>query len=210
MTTRICEALSCVWKRIMAAHADVPQATPFLATRKTISGRKHFDPEWWLPTGSDQQPVPEFIVSAEDLGAGPEETLNTIVHTAVHFQCQTRNKIDLVKGCYHNANFRDAALVMGLCCEKPSKKYGYLHTAICAETAPLWQQELHVLDLALTHFRRPDPEEAPPQGAAQDKKVSGVCECQPEPRTVSLPARFVRGRGPILCTDCNEPFDFPL
>lgn len=78
------------------------------------------------------RPVDTIAVASLAIAGGPEVALEVLIHEMVHHRNDRYGLRDCSNGgIYHNAFFKDAAVLAGLCCP-PScdRNYGYGHTSL--------------------------------------------------------------------------------
>jgi hypothetical protein len=78
-----------------------------------------------------ERPVDTIAIGSRAIAGGAEVALETVIHEMVHHRNDRYGLRDCSNGgIYHNAFFRDSAILAGLCCPSCDKNYGYGHTSL--------------------------------------------------------------------------------
>ena len=218
------QALANVWAAIRRNHPDVPEVVllPAPAQHGKLNVLGHFAPLRWNAKHAAGQLMHEVVVVAEHLDRNAAEIVETLLHEAGHAICEARNVIHCsATSQYHNRNFRDAAVELGLDVMQVAN-YGFAFTTLPAATADRYADTINALAAVLVHRRKPsalsvavppgsntgtitkgDKEEdapAPPTGRLR----KATCECDP-PFIIRV-AKTTMDNTTIRCDRCRKPF----
>jgi hypothetical protein len=172
---------------------------------------------------------PELFIAGECLAEGPHQTLQTMLHEAVHALAHVRGVKDTSRGGkYHNKReFVALAGELGLACpqgQQPHPVIGFSEVQLTEQSLAVYADTLAYLGAAIRlyrdTFRRlgllggqgkeheggeagPDGDGQQPTGKAGERfKVA--CGCQP-PRSFWIRAKQYTP-GPITCGVCGQDF----
>lgn len=137
----------------------------------------------------------EITVTAEWLGRGVEEVMETLLHEMVHLYNRMRQVRDVSGNQYHNDHFREAAEKHGLAVER-SESHGWAHTTLQPATRE-WLATLEVNPAAFTLARKDRQRRvADPEGMA-GKLKRFACGCTNIRSITWVDA---------VCRQCGKPF----
>ncbi|MEV5719380.1 hypothetical protein AB0L41_36310 [Amycolatopsis mediterranei] len=190
-----------------------------------------FEPDAWR---HGNKTVSELFINADFSGRAPwispaENVLVTLLHEACHIYADANGIKDTSRdGRYHNARFRDLALLIGLHVER-DVRIGHRTPELSALRVLEYRDLVEELKSGLVVVRQPRiageaGTETPENGAAKTPNGSGLtigtpppaarakyvfaaCGCQSSRGPVTL--RMARGSwrpGVVRCTACGEPF----
>jgi hypothetical protein len=242
-------ALEHTWADIRRRVPELPEVVVVTGTG-LASGAFHIDAKWghfgadhWVegrPTEEGQKAAldlsasrrkPELFVSGECLAEGPRQTLQTMLHEAVHALAHVRGVKDTSRGGkYHNKReFVALAGELGLGWpegQRPHRVIGFSEVKLTEHTLADYADTLAYLGAAIRlyrdTFRRLGLLGGPGQGEGQDEGQGGqdgdgqqptgktserfkvACGCQP-PRSFWIRAKQY-SPGPICCAVCGQDF----
>lgn len=159
IAAEITAALVHAWHAIQARHPEVPDAVVSMATGRNDAAageRAYFWANKWhsrLGEGVHH----EVHMNAERLAAGAEEVFTSLLHESAHALNTARGKKDCSVSGYHNKEFRDAALELGMVhVEKGAydrKKRGFSAMELGPGTAEVYAAQITALDRAIRATR---------------------------------------------------------
>ena len=149
--TAIIVALSGLWQRIQDLHPDVPDVVllPAPGPRNVLG---HFAPLRWQSRAKGSLTMHEVVVVAEHMNRDGAEILETLLHEAAHARNCERGIKDCTASQYHNQQFRDSALELGLTVMQVAN-YGYAFTQLPDATRDDYTVQIAALDQVLMHRR---------------------------------------------------------
>lgn len=194
-------ALEGAWAAIRDRHSEIPAAVIIIGSG--TSGRHakwgHYATMRWQH-GTNQ--LPEVLVSGEGLKRPATEVLTTLLHEAAHALADVRGIRDTSRqGRWHNHKFAALADELGLDTEKDSR-IGYSPCTLRDTTAATYKTQLRRLTAMLSAYRHPETQRASTTRKSNNA-LACACAC---PRRIRV-ARAVLDQGPIVCINCDEPFE---
>ena len=120
--SEIVALLETCYKALQATTPDLPNVFIKLDHGRTLRAQVwgHFSPNAWTV---DNTPRHEIMIASECLAAGAEQTLQTLVHEAVHALAEARGIQETSRqGRYHNRKFVKLAEELGLTYDAPRNK----------------------------------------------------------------------------------------
>jgi hypothetical protein len=224
-------ALEATYAAAQLKHPDLPNVVFITGTGLTARGAKwgHYGAARWVE-GSAAAPttnrIPEIFIAGERLACGAAETLQTLLHEAVHALATVRNIKEVSRdNRYHNMKFVALSEELGLewpAGKKPHTQIGFSAVVLAEDTATEYTAELAALDAAivahLDTFKgmstgtgtdgegdtdtTGEPSAQAPKSKRNNDKATCCCET---PRIIRASATVLAGAA-ITCGDCNEAF----
>lgn len=205
VTSPIVAAIETAWVAIQREHKDLPAVAVTVSAGSLHKGpakHGHFAAGRWVTEG--QEDTHELFVAGEGLARPAAEVFATLLHEAAHALAAARNISDTSRGGrYHNAEFRDLAVGLGLDTVKVGS-IGYSGTTLGGDTAHKYRAPIERLGKALTLHRRG---ESAGEGTGRKSNNNGAaltCGCA-EPRKIRASLSVIE-LGPILCGLCEQEF----
>ena len=211
---QLIEALTGAWKKIREKHPEVPGVV--ILTAPAGRGKQaygHFAALRWMVKAEAGRELHEVAVTAEHLNRPPGEIFETLLHEAAHAMNFERRIKDCSASQYHNLHFRDAAITLGLECQKVIH-YGYAFTTLPEKTAAEYKAEIEAIGAVLIH-RRDDRGGRDPGGASENGDEDEEGEEEPRSRSRKATCRcgyIIRVSKKtiestvIRCESCGKPF----
>lgn len=222
-------ALEATYAAAQLKHPDLPDVVFITGTGLTARGAKwgHYGAARWVE-GSAAAPtanrIPEIFIAGERLACGAAETLQTLLHEAVHALATVRNIKEVSRdNRYHNMKFVALSEELGLewpAAKKPHAQIGFSAVVLADSTAVEYADELAALDAAIVAHLDTFKGMSTGTGKDGDTDASGVpftqapkskrnndkatCGCA-TPRIIRASATVLAGAA-ITCGDCNEAF----
>lgn len=141
--------------------------------------------------------VHEVTFTAEEMGRGLLEIVETAVHETVHlYNCDAGVK-DCAKGGRHNKAYKAAAEAFGLVVAEPDKSKGYAFTSLGSDLERAVETELMPKVEAFRIFRTTDEPKA-----SRKSTVGFECDC--------VTVRVASGKADTFdatCQVCNKHFE---
>jgi hypothetical protein len=210
-SSRISRVLEAAWGELRQIEPDLPQVVLLVLSAREYCRRGHFTMEAWRKR-YEHQLLHEVAVHP-GMFESPADLLVTIIHEAAH-AILWENRKDGDRHCcgvslggyYHRAEFRSAALQLGLEPHFLNRRYGFSLTTWPTDGVPTrYQGVLGTLgQLAVVASKQLPPRVRPPD---RKKPISGQllgCKCSPI-RILRVSQHQVQ-RGPIMCGVCGVPF----
>ena len=144
-----------------------------------------------------------MFIAGETLKLGAAETLQTILHEAVHALAAARKVKDTSRGGrYHNRRFLALAGDLGLSYagKDPHKVLGFSNVLPTDETVASYSATLRTLERALIAHRPPPG--ARPAKAPSRNNAKATCPCD---RVIRV-SRTTLEAGAIVCSLCDGAF----
>lgn len=192
-------ALEDAWAELQERHKGLPDVVVVLGTG-SIGGTLDHWGTWteasWSVGGTE---TGEFKLSGETAAEGAEKVLEVLIHEAAHALNGVRGVQDTSRqGRYHNVNFLNTAVEMGLSVEKDDT-YGWAHTTYTPR-----EEDAEMLAKIRTALRLEKPYIKMAVEKEKEAKTSEVCECSC-PRKLRLRENTIM-EGPVLCGICGDEF----
>lgn len=230
----VVKALENVWEEIRKRHPELPEVVIITGSGNMGLGLKwgHFADRAWLngrfivdsQGNAEKDRRPEMFISGERLGVGATETVQTMLHEAVHALAAVRGIKDTSRqNRYHNRRFLELAREVGLDYphEKPHTAIGFSAVEITEETKEEYGDVIDALSEAirLTIDLPGWASLLGGLGTGNGDGLSGRAVVDPEPKKKGglLKATCGCGRNirvalsvfeqaSIDCGECGEPF----
>ena len=186
-TLPLLNALNDAYQAIRIYDKDVPDAVIVVgASSKKVHG--HFQRDSWNK-GTKQ--LPEIMLSGESLRRGPEATLGTLIHEAMHAKAHTLGIQDTSRmGRYHNTRFKALGEEAGLVLTKDDRN-GWSTTVLAAEGRKRYQKELTALRRVMKDVYRVGDFE--PERKPREKRTTLLSTASG--RTLRVPNAFLLAGG---------------
>lgn len=152
--SNVTAALEQLYAAIKHRHPELPNVVVITGSGLTAKGLKlgHFGRDFWKQAEAEGR-LAELFIAGETLHLGLEQTLETLLHEAVHALAAVRDVQDTSKGnAYHNRKFVELAEELGLVWpegRKPHVTIGYSAVELAEGTLAAYAKELEVLGKAL-------------------------------------------------------------
>lgn len=195
VSTSITDAFNYAWRMIQRNHPECPDCVIVADSAKRDRKLGHFWANRWQD--SDGNRVHEVVIVSEYLNRGGRAVFETILHEAAHAINQARGVKDCSASQYHNRNFRDTALEVGLTCEKV-QNYGFALTDLTAETEATYARAIEQLDSVLISRIKPRKKKTGPRS----RLIKAECACG----RIIRASRTVLEMADINCELCEERF----
>lgn len=214
-----------VWARIRTNHPELPEIVITTGSGLTGGASKwgHFRPDGWKADGTPGRRH-ELFLAGEALAKGARQTLQTMLHEAVHTLAKVRSVQDTSRqGRWHNAQFRKLAEEMGLehKASQADSAHGFSFVTLTAATADRYADLLAELDREIrlvcqlpAWLGGSDEEDdqggekitgkPKGEGGSNGGNLKATCDCE-EPVIIRL-SRKVLDLGVVRCDGCGELF----
>lgn len=194
-------ALSALWERLRADVPELPPLRPVLSPTPRLADHR---PRWSV---DEEGFLTGLVVNVDTLQAGPDVTLETLLHDAAHVLSWRRDISDVtMNGVYHNREFLASAEEVGLIWPEDAARVqgkGFPNPQLSDAARKRHAADLRaladVIPEVLPHLELPSTSRT-----GRVDRLALRCACEPA-RSFRI-SRTIAAKGPIVCGVCGQPF----